>query len=1227
VTGSVDWGRYVGLPHLDHGRTREGVDCWGLLRLVYAEEFGIDLPDYLSRCPGLTERAELSALIGAERDAGGWQDVDRIAPGDALLFRIGPYATHIAVAISPLRMLHVAAGSRSVIERIASPQWRRRLVGIYRHGGPVSPVRVVETRGLLPEVAGRRRFDLAPSGTIAEIVAEMMPGASDAALDRVRVTMINGDSWAVVPRRWWPHVRPHGGTVVTVRIVPGLGTLAINIALFLSANTALPALAINALAIGAAVAVGALGVAALNALIRPPELPDGPPDPEQSYSLRGWRNQAIPGEPVPCPMGQIRVAPVYAMQPFQEVVGDEQYIRALFCFGIGRLDISELKIGETPIEEFDYVEYELREGAPGDDPVTLTPIQVLEQPENIELLYTYPLDSAGNPDIGAGLEESPITRTLASNSVRAGVVLSFPAGLFRLEDDGRIKTWGISVRIRQRPVGGSWTTVETLTYYGQQTGGFFRQYTWDLGARGDYEIEVTRVSSSTTDPKYSDTCYLTAIQSYRPEYPIATSEPLALCAIKIRAGHQLSGTLDSLNAVVTRYAPDHANGAWPDQQTRNPAALYVLALQGAGTPFPVPDASIDWDTLADWHEFCEIRGLTYDRDQRAFHSLLSRLRDIAGAGRAAPWHDGARWSVLIDRPAEAEVDHITPRNSRNFTGSRTYLDAPDAVRVRFRDRDNGYADSEIVVPWPGNPGPYDVVEQWDIPGKTDGREIQREVYRQMQVVIQRRDRWTVEQDGALRVATRGDWVRLSHYVLSDTQYSGRVLSSNGALVVLDEAVTMEAGGSYAIRFLDFDGADTVGQSVLSAVQTVPGETRTLRVTGSAVPAAGALVQFGPAGEEAERALVLAVEPGQDFAATLTLTNAAPQIDTLTDAFIPSDWNPIVGEIVDVGVDPGAPVFAGIRTTGAEGEYGTDARSLLVSVSAAATEAALISGFELDHRLQGAGSWTTVAATGAPVQVELSYDTGDVVELRARAEDFDGDFGDYTSTETFTVGSDAAALAATPNLATLSVTAGLGVANVTLSHSDANTTRIQIFRTADGAGLDTDTDTVGAPVSVLSGQTVGFVDGDSTRVDLLAASWTAGSGWGGTTLPSTATPGAASALEQAVSLTNGETYRGQITISGRTAGSVTVEMTGGAPEVSSSAITDNGQTLFSLDADGGNTTFAVTKTSDFDGTVESVTLFLETAASAPQGVYDYRFAALNIDDIGSAVSGAITVTII
>lgn len=1104
---------------------------------------------------------------------------------------------------------------------------------------------VLMTRGVAPEA--RKKFELAQVATIEEIVAAALPGVSEPVLARTRVAVSSAGQYQIIPQSWWGRVRPRPGSTVIIRVVEGdpisIASAVsgyIGSAYYLATGVSLGAFGLNAIFVATAVATVGLIGAALNSLMPQPQSPKNQ-NTKGRYKITGWQNEATPDEPVPLPLGRIRVAPVYAAQPYTEVIGDYQYIRALFLFGYGRLDISDIRIGETPIEEFDGVDIQIREGAEGDEPVTITPDQVLEESVQVELLNPQPeVDSEGNEVEGGTDEEQPHVYTTASHSTQASVIFHWPNGMHYNKDSGNLGWTSVDVRIRQRLVGTEvWSEVATINYRAKQREAFFRQYSWTLPTRDTYEIEVTNLTEKDSGTKRNNRFFLAAVQSIRPEYPINFDKPVALASVRVKATFQLNGGLDSLNALVQRYVPVWNGSTWTQGLSRNAASQYVHALQGDHHPYPVAADGIDWDQMADWWEFCDDKGLTYDGDHRTQVSLRELLAMISSAGRASPRHDGAQWGVVVDRPQDIVVDHISPRNSWDFEGSRDYIEPPDAVRVKFIDETNDYEDAEIIIKWPGVTT-VNLIEEWETPGKTHPDDVAREVYRRMQEIILRRDRFTVMQKGPVRAATRGDKVLVSQPVLSSVQSAGRVKSVDGSRIYLDEAVTMVAGQTYAVRYLDYDEDDTIGDSQLVSVMSAPGTTRVLTVIDEYVPPLGSVVLFGPAGTETIPCRVLDVEAAEDFAVRLTLTNDAPEIDTLTDAYVPEEWDPIIGEAITVDLTPSAPIFRGIETLTSDGDpfdlfpgYGQITRTLRVGVESDTSDLLPIAYIQVDHRLYGAGSWTTETIYGTSGSIDITgYELDDAVEIRAVAFTRSVTPGAYTDVQEFVVGSDTGDLAISPDVDLVSLDAGLGHVVIQISSGDPATDSVQVFRTAFGATLDTDADLIGS-IDVSFVSSTSFVDGDATRVDRVVAgdmsdagSWTAGGGWVIASGEATHTPGVASTLLQAQSFTAGKSYRVAITVADATVGSVTVQLAGGTTETGD-PITDNGQSLFELDAQTGNNTLEIVASSDFDGSVTEIILYEESAACAPQGTFSYRFAAVNREGFASEVSSPVTTTIV
>lgn len=126
-------GDYVGLPFAARGRSRDGVDCWGLVVLVYREILWLDLPSYDDRYTSLdaAERIDRAAIIAGER--GAWREVETPEAFDVLLFTVGDVAAHVGLVVDDTRMLHIQRGGCSGIERYDTPKWRPRTAGVFRH--------------------------------------------------------------------------------------------------------------------------------------------------------------------------------------------------------------------------------------------------------------------------------------------------------------------------------------------------------------------------------------------------------------------------------------------------------------------------------------------------------------------------------------------------------------------------------------------------------------------------------------------------------------------------------------------------------------------------------------------------------------------------------------------------------------------------------------------------------------------------------------------------------------------------------------------------------------------------------------------------------------------------------------------------------------------------------------------------------------------------------------
>lgn len=131
-TENSTWSRrYLGIPYVVHGASVDGVDCWGLVRLVYKEEKGILLPDLSSRYEDHGDKEAISNLFLEHRP--NWKKVDVPKPLDCVMFNIYGRPVHIGVVVEEGLFLHAPEYSTTRIEFYTDRMWTRRIEGFYRY--------------------------------------------------------------------------------------------------------------------------------------------------------------------------------------------------------------------------------------------------------------------------------------------------------------------------------------------------------------------------------------------------------------------------------------------------------------------------------------------------------------------------------------------------------------------------------------------------------------------------------------------------------------------------------------------------------------------------------------------------------------------------------------------------------------------------------------------------------------------------------------------------------------------------------------------------------------------------------------------------------------------------------------------------------------------------------------------------------------------------------------
>lgn len=126
----MNFAKYIGLPFQTHGRG-PAYDCWGLVRLFYKQEFGIELPCFISEYGHERDIIGITKTVDSARPF--WSPVVFPRIGDVILCRINAFPLHTGVMINRSTMLHITKNINSCVESIHGPVWSNRIEGFFRY--------------------------------------------------------------------------------------------------------------------------------------------------------------------------------------------------------------------------------------------------------------------------------------------------------------------------------------------------------------------------------------------------------------------------------------------------------------------------------------------------------------------------------------------------------------------------------------------------------------------------------------------------------------------------------------------------------------------------------------------------------------------------------------------------------------------------------------------------------------------------------------------------------------------------------------------------------------------------------------------------------------------------------------------------------------------------------------------------------------------------------------
>ena len=124
-------GKYIGIPFVSNGRTLEGCDCYGLVRLVLHNEYGIELPELSDNYNDDLNYKETARLFADNVPVLAAEKINKPEEKAVVIITEHGVPAHVGIVAGNGYILHTGNKTGSVCQRESHPGLRGRIEGYY----------------------------------------------------------------------------------------------------------------------------------------------------------------------------------------------------------------------------------------------------------------------------------------------------------------------------------------------------------------------------------------------------------------------------------------------------------------------------------------------------------------------------------------------------------------------------------------------------------------------------------------------------------------------------------------------------------------------------------------------------------------------------------------------------------------------------------------------------------------------------------------------------------------------------------------------------------------------------------------------------------------------------------------------------------------------------------------------------------------------------------------